>query len=408
MEKCSIKMEKKATKNPSGWKNFLAAGRSLAVLDLLLPVTIISAITIGVVISVYVPASRQAFDPSRHASFVGVSVPLLVGMVVMMVPPICKVSWESIHKLLSKQYIRDQLLISIFLNWVVGPLLMTGLAWMTLFKFPEYRQGIIMIGAARCIAMVLIWNQIAGGENELCVVLIILNSLLQMILYAPFQILYCYIISGDQPSVAKSALYAEVAKSVGVFLGIPMAAGIAIRLAFIFSLGKTKYEKYILKFISPWSMIGFHYTIFVLFISRGYQFVHEIGQALLCFAPLILYFSIAWFTTFAIMRFLGRAKATNEEGCECDQELLIKNIWGKRTCTASYPIVMTQCFTVASNNFELSLAVAISTYGNDSKQATAAIIGPLLEVPYMLALSMIAKALKSTFIWRTEHLETGR
>lgn len=377
--------------------------RALSFLDLALPFTIILSIIFGAVISVYVPSSRGTFDPTNHASFVGVSIPLTVGMIIMMIPPICKVSWESIHKYMVLRYVRKQIFISLVLNWIFGPLIMTALAWMVLFKFEEYRQGIIMIGIARCIAMVLIWNQIAGGDNDLCVILVVINSFLQIVLYAPLQILYCYVISNDRLVVSDGKMYEEAAKSVGVFLGIPLGIGISIRLIFIFTMGKEKYERNVLKFISPWAMIGFHYTLLVIFISRGYDFIHQIGQAVLCFVPLILYFLITWFMTFGIMRLLSRRTALEKE-CPCDQEVLIKKkIWGKRTCAASYPITMTQCFTMASNNFELSLAVAISMYGNNSKQAIAATFGPLLEVPVLLVLAIFSKLFRNLFIWETEN-----
>ncbi|GAV47712.1 hypothetical protein ZYGR_0H05580 [Zygosaccharomyces rouxii] len=377
--------------------------RALSFLDLALPFTIILSIIFGVVISVYVPSSRGTFDPTNHASFVGVSIPLTVGMIIMMIPPICKVSWESIHKYMVLRYVRKQIFISLVLNWIFGPLIMTALAWMVLFKFEEYRQGIIMIGIARCIAMVLIWNQIAGGDNDLCVILVVINSFLQIVLYAPLQILYCYVISNDRLVVSDGKMYEEAAKSVGVFLGIPLGIGISIRLIFIFTMGKEKYERNVLKFISPWAMIGFNYTLLVIFISRGYDFIHQIGQAVLCFVPLILYFLITWFMTFGIMRLLSRRTALEKE-CPCDQEVLIKKkIWGKRTCAASYPITMTQCFTMASNNFELSLAVAISMYGNNSKQAIAATFGPLLEVPVLLVLAIFSKLFRNLFIWETEN-----
>lgn len=386
---------------------FIETVRSLSYLDLALPFTIILTIIIAVVISVYSPSSRSAFDPNTHSSFVGVSIPLAIGMIVMMIPPISKVSWESIHRYLLLPYVRKQLLISFVLNWIFGPLLMTALAWMTLFKFEEYRQGIIMIGIARCIAMVLIWNQIAAGDNDLCVVLVVMNSLLQTVLYAPLQILFCYVISNNHPLVANAEMYKEVAKSVAAFLGIPLGIGIATRLIFLSTIGKEKYEKKIMRFISPWAMIGFHYTLFIIFISRGYQFVHQIGQAILCFVPLIVYFLLTWFSTFAIIRMLS-SRTIQDKECDCDQELLLKKkIWGKRTCAASYPITMTHCFTMASNNFELSLAVAISIYGNDSKQAIAATFGPLLEVPVLLLLAIFAKCCKNLFIWRNENDFSG-
>ena len=388
----------------SRWRILLQTVRGLSIFDMLLPFTILLCIIIGVVISVYVPSSRTTFDPEKHGSFVGVSIPLAIGMIVMMIPPICKVSWESIHIYLKKPYVLKELLFSFTMNWVVGPLLMTGLAWMVLFKFQEYRQGIIMIGIARSIAMVLIWNEIAGGDNDLCVIIVVMNSLLQIILYAPMAIFFCYVISGESPPVSNREMYEEVAKSVGVFLGIPIGIGILIRLSLIITLGKERFQKNALKFISPWAMIGFHYTLLVIFISRGYLFVHQIGQAILCFVPLILYFLIAWFSTFGIMRLLTREKKSAIEAkCACDETLLSKDLWGKASCSVSYATTMTQCFTMASNNFELSLAVAISIYGNDSKQAIAATFGPLLEVPVLLLLAILAKFFKTLFIWKREN-----
>ena len=171
--------------------------KSVSYLDLLLPFTILLCMIVSILISVYVPSSRHTFDAENHASLVNVSIPLAIGMIVMMIPPICKVSWESIHKYLKEKYVWRQLLLSLILNWIFGPLLMTALAWLALFEHKEYREGIIMIGIARCIAMVLIWNQIAGGDNDLCVVLVVCNSVLQMVLYAPLQLLYCYVISND-------------------------------------------------------------------------------------------------------------------------------------------------------------------------------------------------------------------
>lgn len=377
--------------------------KSVSYLDLLLPFTILLCMIVSILISVYVPSSRHTFDAENHASLVNVSIPLAIGMIVMMIPPICKVSWESIHKYLKEKYVWRQLLLSLILNWIFGPLLMTALAWLALFEHKEYREGIIMIGIARCIAMVLIWNQIAGGDNDLCVVLVVCNSVLQMVLYAPLQLLYCYVISNDHFQGSYNAMFSEVAKSVSAFLGIPLCCGILIRLIFVYSIGKHNYEKHILKYISPWAMIGFHYTICILFVSRGYQFIHEIGSAFLCFIPLVLYFILAWSFTFVLMRYLTNTKPSDDEKCECDQEqLLLKKSWGKKTCSSNYPITMTQCFTTASNNFELSLAVAISIYGNDSQQAIAATFGPLLEVPILMILAIFARYLRIRFIWRTD------
>ncbi|AQZ16926.1 hypothetical protein BZL39_K05230 [Zygosaccharomyces parabailii] len=249
-------------------------------------------------------------------------------MIIMITLPICKVPWETIHKYMVLSYIKKQLLISFILNWICGPLLMTALAWMTLFQFKEYREGIIMIGIARCISMVLIWNQIAEGDNDLCVILAIVNSFFQILLYAPLQVLYCYVISHENPIISNSEMYKEVAKSVGVFLGIPLGIGMLFRLFFIYVTGKDKYERHILELVSPWAMTGFHYTILVISISRGHDFIHQIGQAILCFVPLILYFLVTCSLTFGLMRFLSK-RSSDEKECLCE-ELLLKKAWVTR------------------------------------------------------------------------------
>ncbi|CAI4607459.1 AAR_G0034730.mRNA.1.CDS.1 [Saccharomyces cerevisiae] len=136
---------------------------------------------------------------------------------------------------------------------------------------------------------------------------------------------------------------------------------------------------------------------------KSYQFIHEIGSAILCFVPLVLYFFIAWFLTFALMRYLSISRSDTQRECSCDQELLLKRVWGRKSCEASFSITMTQCFTMASNNFELSLAIAISLYGNNSKQAIAATFGPLLEVPILLILAIVARILKPYYIWNNRN-----
>ncbi|CAL9733911.1 arsenical-resistance protein 3 [Monosporozyma servazzii] len=388
--------------NKSWYKTF----KQLAWTDILLPFTIIISIIIGLVIGEYVPSATDAFDSNKHASLVGVSIPLAIGMIIMMLPPLTRVEWESLPRYIAKPNIARQILWSLLLNWIVCPFLMFGLAWMVLFKQPEYREGIIMIGTARCIAMVITWNIIAGGDLMLCVTLVIINSLLQMILYAPYVIFFGYVITGESYD-SGAMLYKEVAKSVGVFLGIPLAAGFLIRFTTFLLIGKERFLKWVVPFINPWGMIAFHYTIIVIFIGNGHEFLHHIGSAFLCFIPLTLYFLIAWFGCFFLMRYItSRKQAKLDEAdeanieCDCEKEALIRNKnLGKATCGANFAITMTQCFTAASNNFELSLAVAVSMYGNGSRQAIAATFGPLLEVPILLILAIVAKYFEHLFMW---------
>lgn len=376
-----------------------AAFDGLSIADKLLPLLIILAIVIGVLISVYVPLSGDAFD---GAQVVGVSVPLAVGMIIMMVPPLCKVEWENFHNFFRKSTYLRPILISLFLNWIVCPFIMLGLAWLVLFNYDEYRTGIIMIGIARCIAMVLLWNEIALGDNTLCAVLVLVNSLLQVVLFAPYQLFFCYIISGDPVPVDSGVSYSIVAKSVAFFLGIPLALGVIIRFALrCFNV----YSK-LIPFISPWALIGLLYTIIVIFVDKGKEFIDEIGTAFLCFIPLTLYFVICWFATFFTLRWFSRprkVKEEEEEGerllCGCEEKLEKYPTKWKGGCAANYGQIVTQSFTAGSNNFELALSIAISVYGSGSKQSIAATFGPLLEVPILLFLTFVARYFRTKFIW---------
>ncbi|KAK6204306.1 sodium bile acid symporter family-domain-containing protein [Scheffersomyces amazonensis] len=411
------------TAQRSGFKNDMrVVFGELSLVDKLLPVWIILAMVLGIVLSVYVPQSRSAFD---GAKVVDVSIPLAIGLIVMMIPPLCKVEWENFFKFFKKESYLKEILISLFINWIIGPFLMFGLAWLTLFDEDEYRTGIIMIGLARCIAMVLLWNHIADGDNTLCAIIVLINSLMQVVLYAPYQIFFCYVISGDYDSsgVNSSVSYPLVAKSVAFFLGVPLGFGLLIRFISIYTIGHKRYEKSILPFISPWALIGLLYTIVVIFIEKGNDFIKEIGSALRCFVPLVLYFMIMWFGTFFVLRWLSNysnvrsstkkcspieSPISEETKLLCGCESKIEQHPDKWTtgCAADYATTITQTFTAASNNFELSLAVAISIYGNGSKQAIAATFGPLLEVPILLILAFVAKYFKIKFIW--EDVEDSR
>jgi ACR3 family arsenite transporter len=385
--------------------------KELSWTDRLLTLIIILSIIIGILISVYVPDARTKFD--SNAQLAGVGVPLAVGLIIMMIPPLCKVEWETIHHTLREKRVHQQLVVSLILNWIVCPFVMFGLSWMVLFNQEEYRIGIIMIGLARCIAMVLVWNELAGGDNTLCTIIVVMNSILQIILYAPFQIFFCYVITGTPRT--GSVTYSAVAESVGAFLGIPFGFGLLIRFGCLALFGKQKFQKRILPFIAPWSLIALVYTIIVIFISRGYSFIKEIGQAFKCFIPLILYFLITWFGTFYLMRFLSTEFYKKEKGiqkseetdpllCGCEKSSQV-GTW-KKFCSASYEDTVTQTFTAASNNFELSLAIAISIYGSGSKQSIAATFGPLIEVPVLLILTIVARLFKQVYVWRDENSET--
>ena len=235
------------------------------------------------------------------------------------------------------------------------------MAWAFLPDEPGLREGLILVGIARCIAMVLIWTGLAGGNNEYCAILVAINSVLQMVLFAPLAILFINIFSHSSDAI--DVKYSTIAKSVGVFLGIPLGAAIVTRVSLRKLLGAERYEKKFLKWIGPLSLIGLLFTIVVLFGSQGRRVVHQIVSVVRVAAPLIVYFAVIFLTTLLVTKRLG----------------------------FGYRLSCTQSFTAASNNFELAIAVAIATYGVDSDQALAATVGPLIEVPVLLGLVYVVR-----------------
>ncbi|CAN6643931.1 hypothetical protein TRVA0_020S01046 [Trichomonascus vanleenenianus] len=247
---------------------------------------------------------------------------------------------------------------------------MLGLAWAFLPDEPDLREGLIIVGLARCIAMVLIWTGLAGGDGEYCAILVAINSLLQIALFAPMGVFFIQVISHADNSFAFD--YPTAAKSVAVFLGIPLGAAVVTRFSLRALCGANWYDRVFLKWISPWSLIGLLFTILVLFASQGRHVVHQIVAVVRVAAPLVVYFIIIFFATLYITYRLG----------------------------FGYKLAATQSFTAASNNFELAIAVAVATFGADSNQALAATVGPLIEVPVLLLLVYVVKFLGKKFSWR--------
>lgn len=256
------------------------------------------------------------------------------------------------------------------MNWILAPLLMTGLAWAFLPDRRELREGLIFVGIARCIAMVLIWTDLAKGDSDYCAVLVAFNSILQMVLFAPLAIFYIKIVShgGDVDGLD----YGLVARSVAVFLGIPLAAAVLTRLILRRILGERRYQTHFIRFIGPLSLIGLLYTIIVLFGSQGAHVVHQITSVLRVCAPLVVYFAITFSVTVYACWKLG----------------------------FTYKVSCTQSFTAASNNFELAIAVVVAVYGAGSQQALASTVGPLIEVPVLVALVYVLKWVKQRVGWK--------
>ncbi|KAB5589539.1 Arsenite transporter [Ceratobasidium theobromae] len=343
--------------------------RSLSFLDRYLAMFILLAMITGVLIGVYKEeAVQHAFG---GASWQGTSIPILLGLLVMMWPVLTKVQYERLPTIFTRRDIWLHIAISLVLNWIIAPFIMLGLAWATLPEshLERERKGVILVGVARCIAMVLIWNGLACGDPEYCAILVCINSLLQMVLFSPYALLFLNVLGGgNSPTLHLD--YRHTAASVGIYLGIPLAAGIVTRFTMKRILSRSGFDKF-LKFFGPFALLGLLYTIIVLFAFQGHRVVQNIGSVFRIFVPLILYFIIVWFTTFFGLYSLNRRSTGPSLG--------------------GYEKAVVQSFTAGSNNFELAIAVAIASFGTESPEALAATIGPLVEVPVLLALTLASK-----------------
>jgi ACR3 family arsenite transporter len=326
-------------------------------LDRLLPVWILLAMALGILLGVFVPSARDAFgEGAAHVG--GAPVPIAIGLWMMMLPVLTKVRYELLGRLLGQRAVAKQLAVSTFLNWLVGPALMTGLAWACLPDLPQYRNGVIMVGLARCIAMVLIWNDLSGGSPELCAVTVALNSVLQIVLYAPLSMVYL----GPGVLGAGAAGFWLVAKSVLLFLGLPLGAALVLRYGVIALSSRRFLEERFMPWFGPLALLALLYTIVALFAAQGDRIVGQIGAICRVAVPMLIYFFAQFGLGFAAAWYTG----------------------------APYSYAATQAFTAASNNFELGIAVAVGVWGARSPEALAATVGPLVEVPVLVALVYVS------------------
>lgn len=337
----------------------------LSRLDRFLPVWIGLAMGFGILLGRLIPGLRSLLDQFQ---FEGVSVPIALGLLIMMYPVLAKVRYDRLGTVTGD---RKLLVSSLVLNWLVGPALMFTLAWLLLPDLPEYRTGLIIVGLARCIAMVIIWNDLACGDREAAAVLVALNSIFQVVMFAVLGWFYLSVLPGwlglEQTAIAASSW--QIAKSVGIFLGIPLLAGYVSRRLGERAKGRSWYETTFLPTVGPWALYGLLFTIVILFALQGDQITgHPLDVARIAL-PLLLYFAIMWGGGYA----LGAAL----------------NLGYARTTTLA--------FTAAGNNFELAIAVAIATYGAASGQALAGVVGPLIEVPVLVGLVYVSLALRGRF-----------
>ncbi|MEO6791361.1 MAG: ACR3 family arsenite efflux transporter [Ornithinibacter sp.] len=337
----------------------------MSTLDRLLPVWIGLAMLVGLLLGRAVPGLGSALSAIEVD---GVSLPIALGLLVMMYPVLAKVRYDRLDAVTRD---RRMLASSLTLNWVLGPALMFALAWLFLPDLPEYRTGLIIVGLARCIAMVIIWNDLACGDREAAAVLVAINSLFQVVAFAGLGWFYLSVLPGwlglEQAALDVSPW--AIAGSVLIFLGLPLLLGFLSRKVGEKRWGRTAYERTFLPLIGPWALYGLLFTIVVLFALQGEQVTsHPLDVARIA-VPLLAYFALMWGGGFLLGRGLGM----------------------------SYERTTTLAFTAAGNNFELAIAVAIATFGVTSGQALAGVVGPLIEVPVLVGLVYVSLALRAGF-----------
>ncbi|MFJ4713044.1 ACR3 family arsenite efflux transporter [Streptomyces sp. NPDC088785] len=333
------------------------AGR-LSFLDRYLAVWILAAMAAGLGLGRLVPGIGDAL---AAVTVSGVSLPIALGLLVMMYPVLAKVRYDRLDTVTRD---RRLLLPSLFLNWIVGPALMFALAWLFLPDLPEYRTGLIIVGLARCIAMVIIWNDLAHGHREAAAVLVALNSVFQVVAFSALGWIYLQVLPGllglRQTGLHVSVL--EIAGSVLVFLGVPLVAGFLTRRIGERVRGRARYESELLPRIAPFALYGLLFTIVVLFALQGDALTAHPLDVLRIALPLLVYFALMWTGSMLLGRAVG----------------------------LDHPRATTLAFTAAGNNFELAIAVAIATFGASSGQALAGVVGPLIEVPVLIGLVHVA------------------
>ncbi len=333
--------------------NRATAGK-LSTLDRFLPVWIIAAMAAGLLLGRFIPGLNAALDAVKIGS---ISLPIAVGLLVMMYPVLAKVRYSETSRVIAD---RKLLITSLVLNWLLAPAFMFALAWIFLPDLPEYRTGLIIVGLARCIAMVMIWNDLACGDREAAAVLVLINSVFQVVAFGALGWFYLQVVPGwlGLPAATADFSFWAITASVLVFLGIPLLAGFLTRTLGEKTKGRQWYEGTFLPRLGPWALYGLLFTIVLLFALQGDTITSQPLDVARIALPLLVYFMVVFAAGMLIGHTLG----------------------------LGYAKTTTLAFTASGNNFELAIAVAIGTYGVASGQALAGVVGPLIEVPVLVAL----------------------